>query len=588
MEITRIFDLLPYYKKHFPPGEVVLGGKENGKWYTYSIDQYQELSDLVSFGLLSIGIGKGDAVATVTNNRPEWNLLDIGIMQIGAVHVPVYPTVSDADFQYILEHGEVKAIFLTGEELFRKLDRLQTVGRLAERAYSLGQVNGRKSLQDLLELGRQAPQHGQLKQIKDSLSTSDLVTLIYTSGTTGNPKGVMLTHANLISNFKGVSHIPQLPPGAKCLSFLPLSHVYERMINYTYQYLGYRIYYVENMATITENAREIQPEIMCAVPRFLEKVFEKIVTTGRKLPGIKKGIFFRALHLAERYALDRANGWFYHCKLSLADRLVFRKWRAALGSKLRIIVSGGAALQPRLARIFRAAGFEVLEGYGLTETSPVIAVSTREKGGFSFGCVGPVLKDVQVRIADDGEVLCKGPNVMSGYYKDPALTAEAIDPEGWFHTGDLGRIEPNGHLRLIGRKKEMFKTSFGKYIAPQVIESRMKESSFIDNIMVVGENQKYPGALIVPNFDHLRSWCHIKKIPFTTDQEMVKESVIINRIAREINQLNNALGKSEQIRKFEILGREWTIQDGELTPSLKLRRKLIMEKYREQIESLFS
>ncbi len=587
MEIKRIFDLLPYYAEKHPPKNDVLAGKENGRWITFSIQQYQDLADKISYGLISLGMKKGDAIATVINNRPEWNFLDMGIMQIGAVHVPIYPTISDKDFKYILNHGEVKMIFVAGEDLIRKVEKVKPDDCCLENLYSLKPQEGYKSLDCLIETGMKNPQPEMLKEIKDSIRTEELATLIYTSGTTGNPKGVMLSHRNLISNFIAVSPIPKMGSEARCISFLPLSHVYERLINYTYQYLGISIYYVENMGTITDNIREVSPDLICAVPRFLEKVFDKIVATGQKLPGFKKNIFYWALHLGERFEFGKTRNLWYGLQLKIADRLVFKKWRAALGNNIQLIVSGGAALQPRIARVFWAAKIEVYEGYGLTETSPVIAVSTREKGGVTFGCVGPVLKDVTVKIDHNGEVLCKGPNVMMGYYKDPEQTRMVIDEDGWFHTGDIGKLEPNEHLRLSGRIKEIFKTSFGKYVAPGAVENVMKESPFIDNLMVVGENQKYAAAIIVPDFEHLRSWCQIKNIPYTNNNEMIRLPVIKKRMLKEVETYNLHIGATEQVKRFELMEEEWTIAGDELTPSLKLKRKVIAAKYKEMIDSLF-
>lgn len=587
MEITRLFDLLPNYSENHPPKNDVLAGKENGSWYTYTIDQYKDAVNNISYGLLNTGIQKGDTIATVINNRPEWNLLDMGIMQIGAIHVPIYPTISDGDFQYILNHAEVKAIFVAGQELLNKVERVKPDNCCLDNVFSIRPLEGIRNLDALIEKGRNNPKAEEVEKIKASIITDDLATIIYTSGTTGNPKGVMLSHRNLISNMKGVYKIPKMGSEARGISFLPLSHVYERIINYTYQYLGISIYYVENMATISDNINEIHPDLMCAVPRFLEKVYDKILASGRKLPGLKKGIFFWALHLAEHFEFEHKNGFWYHIKLAVADKLVFSKWRAALGGRLTLVVSGGAALQSRLARVFWAAGIEIYEGYGLTETSPVISVSTRDKGGVTFGYVGPVLNNVTVKIAQDGEILCKGPNVMLGYFKDPEKTLEMIDEEGWLHTGDIGEINEKGHLRLSGRKKEIFKTSMGKYIAPQVVENKMKESSFIDNIMVIGEHQKYAAALIVPNFEYLRAWCKIKEIAYTTDQEMARDKVIRKRILKEVDRLNQSLGATEQVKKFELMTEDWTIAGGELTPSLKLKREQIAQKYADLIASLF-
>ena len=587
MEVTRIFDLLTRYKKKFKLKEGVVAGKENGEWIKYNIDQYIEIVNDISYGLLKLGVKKGDNIATISNNRPEWNFIDMGILQTGAIHVPIYPTISESDYQYILNHAEVKYVFVAGKELLRKIEHILPDIPTLKGLYTFKEHEGVKHLSELIELGKQNPVAKKLESIKAGIKPNEMATLIYTSGTTGNPKGVMLSHNNIISNFLAVSKIPPVGEEGKSISYLPLCHVYERMLNYLFQYLGISIYYAENLGTIVENIKEIKPEIMSTVPRLLEKVYDKIISKGRKLKGIKKMIFFWSVNLGLRYELDGANGWFYEYKLKIAKKLVFKKWQEALGGNLEVMVSGGAAIQPRLARIFTAAGIPVLEGYGLTETSPVIAVSNFWKNGIKFGTVGPILKDVKVKIAGDGEILCKGPNLMLGYYKDPKLTEEAIDKDGWFHTGDIGNIEETGQLRITGRKKEIFKTSLGKYISPQLMENKFKESPFIDVIFVLGENQKYAAALVVPDFEHLRSWCNVKEIKYSSNKEMLANPVIKKRFQREIDICNSAFGKTEQIMSFELLDTPWTVETGELTASLKLRRQFIYKKYKAEIDRLF-
>ncbi|MBI9036743.1 MAG: long-chain fatty acid--CoA ligase [Bacteroidales bacterium] len=587
MEVTRIFDLLTRYKKKFKPKNDVVAGKENGEWVKYNIDQYIEIVNDISYGLLKLGVKKGDNIATISNNRPEWNFIDMGILQTGAIHVPIYPTISESDYQYILNHAEVKYVFVAGKELLRKIEHILPDIPTLKGLYTFKEHEGVKHLSELIELGKQNPESKKLESIKASIKPKEIATLIYTSGTTGNPKGVMLSHNNIISNFKAVSKIPPVGEEGKSISYLPLCHVYERMLNYLFHYIGVSIYYAENLGTIVDNIKEIKPEIMSTVPRLLEKVYDKIIAKGRKLKGIKKMIFFWSVDLGLRYELDGANGWLYEYKLKIAKKLVFKKWQEALGGNFQVMVSGGAAIQPRLARIFTAAGIPVLEGYGLTETSPVIAVSNFWKNGIKFGTVGPILKDVKVKIAEDGEILCKGPNLMLGYYKDPKLTKQAIDKDGWFHTGDIGNIEETGQLRITGRKKEIFKTSLGKYISPQLIENKFKESPFIDVIFVLGENQKYAAALVVPNFDHLRSWCHVKEIKYSSNREMLVNQIIKKRFQREIDTCNSAFGKTEQIMSFELLDTPWTVETGELTASLKLKRQFIYKKYKAEIDRLF-
>lgn len=587
-EVTRLFDILPHYAKSYKPKDDVLAGRDNGTWVKYSINDYISSADNISYGLLKLGIKPGDRVATISGSRPEWNLVDMGIQQAGAIHVPIYPTISESDYKYILTHAEVKVIFVSGWDTYRKIEHIVNDLPGLPGVYSFKQTESVKLLSELIALGRDNPEPAKIEAIKAGIDTHDLATIIYTSGTTGHPKGVLLSHANIISNFMAVKEIPPVGEEGRALSYLPLCHIYERMLVYLYQYLGISVYYAESPATVGDNLRDIKPHILSTVPRLLEKVFDRIMNSGRKLTGVKKMIFFWAVNVGKHYEMYGAKGPYYALKLKIARKLVFSKWQEALGGNLRVIVSGGAALQPRLAHIFWAAGIPVLEGYGLTETSPVIAVNTFKENGVKFGTVGPILKNTTVRIAEDQEILCKGPGLMQGYYKEPELTAQAIDSEGWFHTGDLGKIEPEGHLKITGRKKEIFKTSFGKYVSPELVENRLKESPFIDALMVVGENQKYAAAIIAPDFNHLRSWCQIKGIPYTTNTEIIALERIQKRYQKEVHKYNKFLGATEQIKAFELLDSEWTVDSGELTATLKLRRTFLNGKYNTTIEKLFT
>ncbi len=586
MELKRIFDLLPHYKNSFEPKDDVLAGKEKGEWIKYSIDEYIDIVNHISYGFIKLGVKPGDRIATISPNRPEWNFLDMAISGIGAIHVPIYPTISEADYQYILNHSEVKFVFVSGEELLRKIRHILPEVKTLEGLYTFKHIDDVDHLSTLIDLGKAHPAPEEVKKRQAAIDTHDVVTIIYTSGTTGTPKGVMLSHDNLLQNVEGVYSIFPLDQYSRGLSYLPLCHVYERTNIYTYHYLGVSIYYAENMGTIGDNIREISPHVLTTVPRLLEKVYDKIMTKGSKLKGIKKAMFNHAVKLGLKYR-ESGNGPLYKLQLALMNKLVFSKWRDALGGNMRVVVSGGAALQPRLARVFTAARIPVLEGYGLTETSPVIAVNTFEKNGLMFGSVGKPLVNVEVKIGEDGEILSKGPCIMKGYYREPEMTAEVISEDGWFHTGDIGTLEPSGHLRITGRKKEIFKTSLGKYISPAQIENKFTESPFIDALIVVGEHQKYAAALIVPDFEHLRMWCHEEGIKYTTKEEMVKEKQIRDRFKKEVDHFNTFLGNTEKIMRFTLMGREWSVDNGELTASLKLRRNYINEKYKEEIEGLF-
>jgi len=586
MEVTRLFDLLPYHKQQFPNKKVILAGKENYQWIRYSIDDYIEKAELISYGLLALGIAKGDKIATISNNRPEWNFLDMAILQIGAIHVPIYPTISESDYKYILGHSEVRYVFVSGNELLSKIKHILPDIPNVKGVYTFKHIDKVPHLDELIDLGMKNPQPDLLQSLKSSVDKNDIATLIYTSGTTGNPKGVILTHENIIQNVIAVKDICHTDDQYTALSYLPLCHVYERTNIYWFHYKGVSIYYAENMGTIVDNIREIKPQILTTVPRLLEKVYDKILERGSKLRGIKKFFFHRAIALGKHYKLE-GNGPLYRIQHKIVDKLVFSRWREALGDNMQIIISGGAALSPMLNRIFHAAGIPILEGYGLTETSPVIAVNTVHPGGNKIGTVGKPLFNIDVRIAPDGEIICKGPTIMKGYYKQPELTAETINSEGWFHTGDIGKLLPEGHLKITGRKKEIFKTSLGKYISPQLLENKFKESPFIDGILVFGENQKFAAALIVPDFNFLNGWCALKGIETSDKQKLIGDPEVYKQFKKEIHHYNRFFGKTERIQRFELLDHEFSLESGELTANLKLKRSYIAERYKSKIDNLF-
>ncbi|MFA8300874.1 MAG: long-chain fatty acid--CoA ligase [Hyphomicrobiales bacterium] len=587
-EINRIFDLLEKYKSDYKLKDDVLAGKSDGKWEKFTIQDYIHHSNYISSALLSLGIKKSDKIATIIPNSPYWNFIDMGVMKIGAIHVPIYPTSSDKDLSFILEHAEIKVLFVKNQEFALKIRILLEKSSLDIRIFHLDSQQEENSIAALIEEGKKTLDVKEINSLSKSISGDDIATLIYTSGTTGDPKGVMLTHKNIISNFIGVSYIPTFGEEGRALSFLPLCHVYERMLNYLYQYLGISVYYCENMGTIVDNIQEVKPDMMSAVPRFLEKVYEKIIYKGKSLKGIKKAIFNFALKIASSYETYKENKIsFYSIQLFIARKLVLNKWRKALGGNFKIIVSGGAALQPRIAKVFWAARIPIYEGYGLTETSPVIAVTNNDQHGVTFGTVGSALKDLDVKITEDGEIICKGPSIMSGYYKAPELTKEVIDAEGYFHTGDIGVFNEKGHLKITGRKKEIFKTSAGKYIAPQLIENKLRESPFVDNVMVVGENEKFASALIVPDYSYLRNWCKKNHIPFAKDEDILQNKQIRYRVLREIHDINLELGKPERIQKFRFCQNVWSIESGELTPTLKLKRDIISNNYKQLINEIY-
>ncbi|MEK6614787.1 MAG: long-chain fatty acid--CoA ligase [Bacteroidota bacterium] len=583
----RLFDILYQYHQKYSKADCLMK-KENGKWIPYSTQEFIDYSENLAYGLLALGVQREDKIAIIANNRPEWNFADMGIQMSGSVSIPIYPTISENDLKFILNDAQVKYVFVSSEELFQKVKTIAAEGASVKEIFTFNNVNGAKNWTEVVNLGKQNREEDTLKSIKDSIKKSDLATILYTSGTTGTPKGVMLSHGNIFSNVEAVRELPPVDHTCRALSFLPLNHIYERMLNYLYMYLGVSVYYAESLETIGDNLREIKPQVFSCVPRLLEKVYDRIVSKGNELTGIKHKLFFWALSLGEKFDGAGKGGRWYTIQLRLANKIIFSKWREALGGNVRAAVSGGAALNPRLARIFWSAQIPVLEGYGLTETSPVIAVNTLEPEGMKFGTVGKVIENVMVRIAEDGEVLCKGPNVMLGYYKRSDATAEVIDKDGWFHTGDIGIIEDGKYLKITDRKKEIFKTSGGKYIAPQMIENKIKECSLVEQVMVLGENQKFAAALIVPSFIKLKNQYAKEGKPYPGNEEAIKHPEVRGVIQEHLNKMNKSLAQYESIKKFELLLRDWTVDGGEMTPKLSLKRKVILEANKNLILKLYT
>ncbi len=585
---TRLFDF-PYYQQAKYPLQLMLKSLEpNG--LSYSTDSFIEDMNLYSRGLLALGVKPGDRIALIShNNRPEWNVMDQAILQIGAVDVPVYPTMSPEDIAYILQHSETRFCFVSNQELYDKLvevkDRLQHL----QQVYTFEKVPGAAHWSEVKERADEVdPQR--ITEIADQIKETDLATLIYTSGTTGLPKGVMLSHLNITSNaISSSERLPQMHSGnSRALSFLPVCHIFERMLHYLYMYNGVTIYFGQSLETIKEDLQASQPHMFTGVPRLFEKFYTGIVSKGAEAGGIKSKLFAWATGLALQWEPDGKNGAFYEFQINIARKLVFSKVKSALGlDEIKAIASGSAALQPRLARFFNGAGIPLLEGYGLTETSPVISVNTITKPGqMKIGSVGKVINDVQVQIAEDGEIRCKGPNVMMGYYKNEEKTNEELK-DGWFDTGDIGELDADGFLSITDRKKEIFKTSGGKYVAPQIIENAIKESVLIEQLMVVGEGKNFPAALIVPSFEALRTWCKKHEIPYETDAAMIRNQRIIDRIWRDVEKANQRFGKWEQVKKMTLLATMWTIEGEELTPTLKLKRKEILKKYAAEVEAMY-
>ncbi len=589
-DITRTFDILSYAQEKYNH-DVALAIKRNDQWETFSHEEYRKNADSFSYGLLEMGIEKGDKVAIVTNNRPEFNFIDVGLTQIGGVTVAIYPTISETEYRHILSHSDAKYLIVSNAELYQKLKPIAEETENIQDIFTIDAVEGAKNWMEIQKLGeKSAKKHKDLlKKRRDDVQPDDLVTLIYTSGTTGLSKGVMLTHNNIVSNVKMATwFIEYLNPGERALSFLPLSHILERTGNYLLQYVGIRIYYAEGIDTVARDLKDIKAHTFITVPRIFEKVYDKIVSKGRELKGIKKALFFWALEVGDRFDPDPAkrSAW-YNFKLSIANKLIFSKWREALGGELKGVIAGGAALQPRLARVFWAAKIFVQEGYGLTETSPLVAANNVYHPYVRFGWVGYVKEPVEVKTTPDGEILVKGPNVMKGYYKDPEKTAQAIDQEGWFHTGDIGELDEMRMLRITDRKKEMFKLSGGKYVAPQQVENLFKESMFIEQIMVIGENEKHTAALIVPDFEFLTNRCKIHHVDVSGVEEMIRHPKVIARYQKEVDKYNKQLDKVMQVKKFKLVGDNWTSDNGLLSPTQKLKRKVILKKYKDLVDEIY-
>jgi long-chain acyl-CoA synthetase len=592
-EPKRLFDCLQFHLKDNRSLPNMLAAKENGQWKTYSTQEVKTTVDKLSAGLLNLGMQCGDMtaenrdkIAILSKNRPEWVMLDLAVQQIGAILTPIYPTINVQDLEFVLHDAQVKMVFVNDEELFHKVLSVKDRVPSLKEIYTFEHVANARHWKEIIALSSEEAQK-KVQIIADNIRYEDLATIIYTSGTTGTPKGVMLSHRNILSNV--MACYPCLPafPDMKALSFLPLNHIFERMITYFYLYRGISIYYAETMETIGDNLKEVKPGIFTTVPRLLEKVYDRIMSKGAELTGIKRKLFYWAHGLAERYEINKPMGFSYNLQLALANKLIFSKWREALGNNLKCIVSGGAACQVRLIRIFTAAQIPVLEGYGLTETSPVISVNRFEVHNRKFGTVGPLIDDVEVKIAEDGEILCKGPNVMMGYYKRPDLTKEEMSGE-WYHTGDIGMMIENKYLKITDRKKELFKTSGGKYVAPLPIENKLKESIYVEQIMVVGAEKKFVGALIIPAFPALKDWARKQGLPEMSNEELIKQPKVHDLYRELIDSYNKFFNHVEQIKRFELLPQEWSIETGEMTPKLSLKRKVVMEKYRDSIEHIYA
>lgn len=588
MEEKRLFDILKLYIEKYPNQDVALARKEKNGWRKYSIQEYVEITNNLSYALIKLGIKKNDKVGIICGNRPEWNMLDMATMQVGAISVPIYPTISKDDYRYIINDCGVKLVVLEGSAVLQKIESIKSEAPTLEAIYAIDTKCDYPTFNELVELGKENQNPEELKKREDSIDEKECATIIYTSGTTGNPKGVMLSHFNIMSQIHNLKQTPS-PWSKKAFSFLPICHAYERMLVFLYQYLGMSVYYAESLATIASDLKDVQPTMMSAVPRLLEKIYTKVKQSGKNNKGIKKIIFLWALNLAERYKIDPCNRtWLYDQKLKIADALVYKKIRQTLGAEnFDIVVSGAASIQPNIASFFSAIKMPIYEGYGMTECSPVIAVSCNLPHGREIGTVGFALPGVEVKIAENKEIICRGHNVMMGYYNQPELTKEVIDEDGWLHTGDLGEINEYGQVRITGRLKNLFKTSLGKYINPDVIEGKFAESGFIENIVVLGENQKYAGAIIVPDFAFLKTWCQKHEIPFTTPKEMINNADVKRRYAEEIKKINQNFGDTEKIKRYELIADEWSVNNGILTPTLKVKRNVVKETYKDLIEMMY-
>ncbi len=591
-QATRLFDCLSINLKENSL-EDMLAAKEGGHWKKYSTQLVKETVDKLSAGLLSIGISGGDMtaegrdkVALLSKNRPEWIMLDLAVQQVGAILTPLYPTINVNELEFVLNDAQAKVVFVNDEDLYLKVISLKDRLPYLQKIYTFEHVANAAHWKELLAASTPALVE-QIKPISDRITGSDLATIIYTSGTTGTPKGVMLSHHNIITNLK--ASMPCFPPGdhMRALSFLPLNHILERMVTYLYIFKGTAIYYAESMETIGDNLKEVKPHLFTTVPRLLEKVYDKIMLKGNELTGTKRKLFFWAHELAEKFEINTSQSLIYRLQLAIANKLIFSKWREALGGNVKAIISGGAACQVRLIRIFTAARIVIMEGYGLTETSPVISVNRFQESGREFGAVGPCIDGVEVKIAEDGEILCKGPNIMMGYYKRPDLTADVMQGD-WFLTGDIGTFTSRGFLKITDRKKELFKTSGGKYVAPLPIESKLKESLFIEQAMVIGAERKFVSALLVPSFPNLLDWCRQQGIKETDPVQLCNHKKVMEHYQELVESFNKFFNPVEQVKKFALLPRDWSIDTGELTPKLSLKRKVILEKFRDAIEQLYA
>ncbi len=582
----RLFDFA-YWERDNYNLEKAFVSKYQGTWETTSSEDYINKGNSISRALLRLGVQANDKIAVISStNRTEWHIMDLGVLQIGAQNVPIYPTISIEDYEYVLNHSESKYCFISCEFVYEKIKAIKDRTSLIE-IYSFNEIPGCKHWTELLQLGADPSNQSEVDSLKDAVKEEDLATIIYTSGTTGKPKGVMLSHRNVVKNvIYSCDRLPLERGSSRALSFLPICHIFERVITYIYQYVGVEIVFAESLETISDDLKEFKPEVMTAVPRLLEKVYDSIIAKGTALTGIKKILFFWAVNLGLNYEPYGQNGWWYERKLKIARKLIFSKWKEGLGGNLKLIASGSAALQPRLARIFNAAELGVMEGYGLTETSPVVSVNDMRDEKFRIGTVGQLIADTEVKIAEDGEILVKGPQVMMGYYKDPEKTAEVII-DGYFHTGDIGELDSDGFLRITDRKKEMFKTSGGKYVAPQLIENRFKQSRFIEQIMVVGEGEKMPAAIIQPDFVFLGNWAKKKGINFDNNEELVASEKVMNRIQKEVDEANEDFAKFEKVKQFRLSPIQWTPDSGHLTPTMKLKRKIVKELHKDLYESIY-
>jgi long-chain acyl-CoA synthetase len=585
-KITRLFDFA-YYQLEQYNMENSLISKYNGEWKSTSSREYVDQANALSRALLKLGVAVNDKIAVISlTNRTEWHILDIGVLQLGAQNVPIYPTISEEDYAYILNHSETKYCFISCTEVLEKVNAIKSQVPTLKDVYSFDEIEGCKHWTELLELGSDTSEQEAVEKRKEGVKPEDLATLIYTSGTTGRPKGVMLSHKNIVSNVLSSKEYVPFDTGSSALSFLPICHIFERMIMYLYQYCGITVYFAEALDKISDNLKEVKPHVMTVVPRLLEKVYDKIIAKGSDLTGIKKILFFWAVNVGLKYEPYGANGWWYEKKLAIARKLIFSKWKEGLGGNLNTMVSGSAALQQRLSRIFGAAGIPVMEGYGLTETSPVISVNDERNNGWKIGSVGRVIGGVEVKIASDGEILCKGPNVMMGYYKDPEKTNEVII-DGYFHTGDIGEIDGDGFLRITDRKKEMFKTSGGKYVAPQLLENSFKQSRFIEQAMVIGDGEKMPAAFIQPNYEFLSEWAKRHHIEFADNSQLISNEKVQARFQEEVDKTNEKFAKWEKVKQFRLTPDIWTVDEGHLTPTMKLKRKVIKEKYLDLYNDIY-